>query len=528
MSFNAKLRVLIVLTCIAAMSIPGTAVSGHVGFKDFRQALGPPFQPQPPLPPILQRWKEPEGPDPVGRLLYWNEVMLNTNAVDHIPAELSGQGIFGEQLGPHRTSRAFAIVQIAVYDSLNAIKPEYESYTGIERAPEGASPDAAIAQASHDTLVALYPSQAPAINGILTRDLQRIPNGPAKTAGIRIGSRAAQAILALRSNDGSDYEEPVVGEDFFPSPLPGKWRPDPVSMSPLALGAYWGHVKPFIHGSLSAYDISPPPSLRSREYAEAFNEVKKLGGDGVTTPTIRTREQTIIGIYWGYDGTPGLGAPPRMMNQIVVQIAARQGLDYMELSRLLALVNAGMADTAIACWKTKYFYQFWRPVTGVREADPGTGPTGFGDGNPWTKGDPNWTPLGAPASNLSGPNFTPPFPSYASGHASFGGLVFETLRLFFRTDKIAFTFISDEYNGLTRDNTGKVRPVIPRRYEALSAAEEELELSRIYLGIHWRFDQVKGDIHGRDMAGYIFSKAFLPVQTHTRQKKSIKFYKNSD
>jgi hypothetical protein len=149
--------------------------------------------------------------------------------------------------------------------------------------------------------------------------------------------------------------------------------------------------------------------------------VKRLGGDGVNTPTVRTKDQTIAGIYWAYDATPCLGAPSRLYNQIAVTIAAQRDSQGVELARLLVLVNVAQADAAIAIWESKYFYEFWRPVTGIREADPGTGPTGKGDDNPDTVGDPTFTPLGAPASNLRGPNFTPPFPAYPSSHAGLGG-----------------------------------------------------------------------------------------------------------
>src|SRR6185369_17018809 len=107
-------------------------------------------------------------------------------------------------------------------------------------------------------------------------------------------------------------------------------------------------------------------------------------------------------------------------------------------------------------WESKYWYQFWRPVAGIREADS--------DGNPDTVGDPTFSPLGAPASNLTGPNFTPPFPAYPSGHAGFGGAVFQVLRRFYGTDDIAFTFVSDEFNGATRGNDGTVRPFLPRTF----------------------------------------------------------------
>jgi hypothetical protein len=119
-----------------------------------------------------------------------------------------------------------------------------------------------------------------------------------------------------------------------------------------------------------------------------------------------------------------------------------------------------MADAAIAIWESKYHYQLWRPVTGIRESDRRTGPTGLGDGNPATVGDPNFSPLGAPASNLSGTNFTPPFPSYPSGHAGFGGALFQILRNFYQTDNVAFTFVSSEFNGTTIYH-GEPRPLLP-------------------------------------------------------------------
>lgn len=150
-------------------------------------------------------------------------------------------------------------------------------------------------------------------------------------------------------------------------------------------------------------------------------------------------------------------------------IAHKMGTDndVMELARLLALVHVGMADAGSAVWESKYYYQYWRPITGIREADERTGPSGLGDGNPATAGDTNFSPLGAPASNLTGPNFTPPFPAYPSGHAGFGGAFFEMLRNFYRTDRIPFTFVSDEFNGVTLDNNGVVRPLVERRFSSL-------------------------------------------------------------
>jgi hypothetical protein len=320
------------------------------------------------------------------------------------------------------------------------------------------------------------------------------------------------AILNMRADDGSQHAEPQVGTEFPTSNAPGKWRQDPISLIPLALGAYWGEVDPFVLRSGDQFRAPAPPPIDSAAYALAFDEVKRLGGDGSTTATMRSAEQTEIGIFWAYDGTPSLCAPPRLYNQIVVQIAEQENSNFVELARLLALANVAMADAGIAIWDAKYFYQYWRPVTGIRESDPGTGPSGLGDGNAATLGDVDFSPLGAPASNLAGPNFTPPFPSYPSGHAGFGGALFQVLRKFYGRDNIRFTFVSDEFNGVTTDNQGAVRPLKPRTFTSLSQAEEENGQSRIYLGIHWAFDKTEGIFQGRRVADYILKNVFTPVR----------------
>jgi hypothetical protein len=441
----------------------------------------------------------------------WNEIAINASGLDHTPIASGETRVFGEQLGPGRSSRAMAIVHIAIFDAVNAIIQRYQSYTEVQPARGPASLDAAVAQAAHDTLAALYPSQATTFDSALADDLAQIKNKNAKSNGTDLGQHAAAAILALRFGDGSEFPEPAVGVDYFTSDLAGHWRQDPISLIPLALGAHWGECKPFVIQSNDQFRVPAPPAMTSVEYATAYDEVKNLGGDGVVTPTIRTAKQTFIGTFWAYDGTPSLCAPPRLYNQITVQIADQRKLSVVDLARLLALVNTAMADTGMSVWESKYYWGFWRPITGIRESDPGTGPTGAGDGNLATIGDTSFTPLGAPASNLTGPNFTPPFPAYPSGHAGFGGALFETLRLFFGTDAIAFTFVSDEFNGATKDHNGIVRPYMPRNFSSLSEAEEENGQSRIYLGIHWSFDKTKGITQGEHVADYVFKNAFLPL-----------------
>jgi hypothetical protein len=205
------------------------------------------------------------------------------------------------------------------------------------------------------------------------------------------------------------------------------------------------------------------------------------------------------------------GSGPQPLSSLRAPMTAHNVLNRASASNFSpATMNVAMADAGIAIWESKFYYQYWRPVTAIRESDEGTGPTGLGDGNPATTGDPAYSPLGAPASNLIGPNFTPPFPAYPSGHAGFGGALFEILRKYYRTDRIQFTFMSDEFNGVTKDNNGTVRPVVERSFSSLSEAEEENGQSRIYLGIHWAFDKSEGIAQGRRVADYVFTHFLIP------------------
>jgi len=193
-----------------------------------------------------------------------------------------------------------------------------------------------------------------------------------------------------------------------------------------------------------------------------------------------------------------------LYNQIVVHVAEQEHNTEYENARLLALVNVAMADAGIAAWDMKFLYDFWRPVIGIRD--------GANDGNAATAGDANWAPLGAPASNQSGTNFTPPFPSYASGHATFGGAVFQTLKRFYNRNHIPFTFTSDELDGITTDQNGVARPLSPRSFSSFDQAMEENGQSRIYLGIHWSFDKTAGIAQGKQIANFVFRRIMEPLK----------------
>jgi membrane-associated phospholipid phosphatase len=168
------------------------------------------------------------------------------------------------------------------------------------------------------------------------------------------------------------------------------------------------------------------------------------------------------------------------------------------IARLFALANTAMADAGIAAWDSKYFYQYWRPVTGIRNA-----------ALPLQR-DPTYYPLGAQDTNTQGPDFTPPFPSYTSGHATFGGALFEILRQFW-PDATPFTFISDEWNGKNKDDGGFIRPLRPASFKSFSEAEYENAESRVYMGVHWQFDADMGIKQGNSVAD-VFHHAFRPVE----------------
>src|SRR5215217_2226833 len=277
------------------LSVLTFALGTNHGFND---VFGPLFHPTPGVP-------SPAGPRrELDSLHRWNVIAINASGLDHTPVAPGENRVFGEQLGPGRASRAMAIVHIAMFDALDAVVGGFTSYTGTQASPGPMSIDVAIGQAARDTLAAMFPSQTPTFNTFLMADLARVRNGQEKANGIDLGHRTAAAILAMRFNDGSQIPEPRVGVDYFPSDQPGHWRQDPISLIPLALGAHWGECIAFVVTSPTQFRAPPPPDMTSAAYTVAYNEAKNLGGDGVNTPTQRTEEQTFIGTFWAYDGTP--------------------------------------------------------------------------------------------------------------------------------------------------------------------------------------------------------------------------------
>lgn len=424
-------------------------------------------------------------------VLVWNQVMLDANAQDT-------RQLLQDQPGPTRCSRAFAIVSAAVFDAYNSINHRRTPYLTELFGYSNADYRAAVSTAARDTLKALYPQQNARFDSAYTSAMASVPNGVPRTKGIELGRKVAQAILDARRDDNSSVSLP-----YAPTPLPGYHQPDPLHPNQGYHAPHWGFVDTFVIGDVNQWLSPPPPDIDSMEYAVALNQVKTLGGNGRTTRTTRTPEQTTIGIFWAYDGTPGLGTPPRLYNQIVRTIAISRRNTVEANATLFLLVNLSMADAGIQCWYTKYVYEFWRPVIGIRNADI--------DGNPLTAVDRTWTPLGAPATNRAGDgvNFTPPFPAYSSGHSTFGAAALYATAAYYNTMKLPFSFTSDEFNGVNVNGDGTRRPVVTRKYNYIDEAVLENAYSRVYLGIHWSFDAEEGIISGSEIARFIASRVAL-------------------
>ncbi|MDZ7632199.1 MAG: phosphatase PAP2 family protein [Gemmatimonadaceae bacterium] len=430
-------------------------------------------------------------------ILHFNHLCNEANRFDHTaPMKGTAQG------GPTRSSRATALVHLAMHDAYFGVAGGQALYLGAQApaayaGPGGAAAEScAVSEAARHVLCTLYPEQEPMFNqGAMELAAQ---NGSV-TAALNYGRAIGTAILALRTNDGSTASSPFIYGTGKP-----RHRADPLNLDTQAepLGSVWGRVKPFAVQAF--HNQAPYPTLGSAAYEKDHKEVFEKGGSASQKSCTRTIEESIIGYYWAYDGARGLGTPPRLYNQIVRLIADRLGNTVADNARLFALVNVAMGDAGVHAWYYKYFYDLWRPVVGIREYDSNFGPDANGGQQVNPLCDPFWRPLGAPKTNDMAPGaraFTPPFPAYPSGHATFGAAAFEMVRQFYKAkdpvrfnfaddenDNIGFDFVSDELNGVSVDNDGALRTRHVRKYASVADAMFENSISRIYLGVHWRFD----------------------------------------
>jgi len=417
---------------------------------------------------------------PSGTVTYWNAVAGEAAlAVGLAPAN-----------NPLHESRMYAMVQVAVHDTLNAIQPRYRTYAYEGEAPAGTSVDAAVAVAAHEVLVTALgqltpPFDAGAGAGVAVVDdafadaMAAVPEGRAKSDAVAVGTAAAAAVLALRADDGSDT--PLIVDSYPQGTEPGEWRFTPDR--PFAFAPGWGEVDTFAVTRASRFDADRPYRVSGRRYAADLAEVKALGGDGVSTPSARTADQTEVAYFW-------LESSPLAWNRIARTLADSQDLDEWEAARLLALLDLALADGYVKSFAGKYDDAFWRPVTAVREADR--------DGNPRTTGDPTWTPLVT----------TPPVPDHDSAHAVEGGAAAAVFREFFRTDDIAFAACSR----LLPDRTCTDADPTLRTFDSFSAAAQENADSRVFVGFHFRHASEAGLDRGDTIGAYVVHRHLRPLR----------------
>src|SRR5580692_251146 len=266
---------------------------------------------------------------------------------------------------PFTATRTMAMVHTAMFDAVNSVERRYALYRVKEVAPAGSSPEAAGVAAAHTVLIKLFPDQKAALDASYADSLARIPDGSGKASGIAVGESVARQILALRAGDGAD-----VPGNYRPKTTPGDYVP-----TTLPVASQWGSVTPWVIERGSQFRPAPPPPLTSAEWAKDYNEIKEVGGK---KSTVRTREQTDIARFWTITG-------PQSWDLIVRQLAATPGRTLSENARLFALVETATADAYIAVFDAKYIFNFWRPITAIRNGDI--------DGNDVTVREPDWEPL---------------------------------------------------------------------------------------------------------------------------------------
>ena len=400
----------------------------------------------------------PRGPatQSVNPVLQWNRALL---VIVRTP---------GAQPATIHPTRSFAIMHAAIYDAVNTIDGTHRPYlvqlTGVSR---HASLDAAAAAAAHEVLVKLYPKLQATLDVQFQQSLAQITDGGGKAEGINIGQTVADRILALRSNDGSNAQ-PIP---FVFGTAPGDYRPTPPNFPPQPQFTHWSHVTPFALESANQFRPGPPPALTSDTYSDGFNEVKALG---IVNSTASTADQALTGRFWN-------GAIQNYWNEITQTAALEHNLTTAQSARVFALLNLAIADSVIAFYDAKYTYNFWRPVTAIRAADT--------DNNPETLVDPNWLPE---VGN------TTPDPSYPGAHAVISAAGATVLISFFEKDHFDFNVTSEVLSG------------VERAFERFSAAAKEATLSRIFAGVHFRFDLTTGQRLGREVAHLVVDDLLTP------------------
>jgi PAP2 superfamily len=376
-------------------------------------------------------------------VLDWNLIAVNTSIAN--------------SQSPFAQARYAAIVQLAVFEAVNAITRDYQPYLGSIVAPHGASADAAGIQAAYRVLSTYFLASASTLGTARANSLALIPDGQAKSDGIATGDAAAFAMIALRANDGSSPAQFKI-----PGPaVPGDYQATPSCpiVNGIAVGTFfqWQNVTPFGIPGVSEFLLDPPPALDSNQYAKTYNEVKTVGSASANS-TERPPDRASVVLYYA------ASTPTQVFNQAARQVVAQEGgRSLSENARAFALINMALSDGAVTTFFNKYHYNFWRPETAIHAGDT--------DGNRKTDADPNWVPF-IPA---------PCFPSYPSAHGTLSGAAAEVLRRLY----------GEAGHAITLSNPAV--PTIVLHYGSFRQITDDISDARVYGGIHFRTDQVAGE-----------------------------------
>ncbi len=347
-------------------------------------------------------------------------------------------------------TRSYAILHAAIYDAVVSITRDAPPYLFSVSAPSGARADVAAAEAGHDALVALYPKWKAALDQQLAAELATIPNGAGKQQGIQVGQTVAARLIAMRANDGSTVTSPP----FMPGNQPGDYQLTPPKFA-APVFTTWGNVTPFVLNNAAQFRPGQPPAVTIQAYIQALNEVKSLGQN---TSKTRTADQTVIAKFWA-------GPIWNTWNETAENAALAHHTNLETTARLFAVLNLSFADSTIAFYDAKYYYQLWRPVTAIRKTDP------------------TWTPQAVTALD----------PAYPSAHAVISGDGAAVLSAFFgNQDQISLT--------------SNVLPGVVRTFASYNDVATEAGLSRIYAGQHTRIDIEVGSQLGQNVAQFVLQR----------------------
>ena len=389
------------------------------------------------------------GGDDRAVVIEWNQILQTT-----IPSTAGLQ-----------SPRYFSMLHVAMFDAINSIERGYSPYRVRVRASHGASAEAAAAQAAHDVLSTLFPANVAVYDAALAARLESIPPGLA-AQGVRVGRKVAEAILEWRQNDGWTAAPPA----YVLPPFTGLWQPTPPANAPAAFTQY-PKVTPFALFSATQFLHDLPPTLTSARYATDFNEVKTIGS---ATSITRTAEQTLLARLFAGVVTPTTLF--QLWNNVARDAADSKGLSLLDTARLFVHLNVSINDGLQTAHGGKFIYAYWRPVTAIRRADE--------DMNAATDPDTAWTPLIG----------TPAYPSYPGNMACVGASAATALALTLDTNDVPFTAVWRNLSG----------PDYVRDYAGFWQLAVDQASSRIYGGIHYRFDNEASQIQCPKIATFIF------------------------